>query len=356
MASVSDGVRRVADDLGRLEAGRELLRRLAPGRVLAVDAVRGLAVAPLLAPLLAPFLAVPALAEVLALPVLAELALAVLALAVLALAVLALAVLALAVLALAAVLGFRAEIRALPEVARADLDAGLDDDAVRGLAEPARFALDDAGRAGAAGLATDSVFAAVVRALAAVVMAFVAVFMDCIAVDIVLADEVARVAAAVILVAAEVTLVAADETVLAAVADVGLELADEVRVLRTAPARAGLRPVVLRAVVLRAVVLRPVVLRPVVLRAVRPPAALMPRVLFAVPAVECAVVLRVDDAAVPRVDELAPVARAVALVLGRPAERLTALVLTDRVLLELAGLRRAVARVVVCTGTDFPPS
>jgi len=169
------------------------------------------------------------------------------------------------------------------------------------------------------------------------------------------------VAAAVILVAAEVTLVAADETVLAAVADVGLELADEVRVLRTAPARAGLRPVVLRAVVLRAVVLRPVVLRPVVLRpvvlrAVRPPAALMPRVLFAVPAVECAVVLRVDDAAVPRVDELAPVARAVALVLGRPAERLTALVLTDRVLLELAGLRRAVARVVVCTGTDFPPS
>jgi hypothetical protein len=66
-------------------------------------------------------------------------------------------------------------------------------------------------------------------------------------------------------------------------------------------------------------------------------------------------VLRVDLAAVPRVDDLAPVARA-ALVVDRPAERLAALVLTDRVLPELAGLRRAGARVVVCTGTDFPPS
>jgi hypothetical protein len=53
---------------------------------------------------------------------------------------------------------------------------------------------------------------------------------------------------------------------------------------------------------------------------------------------------------------LAPVARAVALVLGRPAERLEALVLIDFVRVVRAGERRAVARVVVCTGTDFPPS
>jgi hypothetical protein len=89
---------------------------------------------------------------------------------------------------------------------------------------------------------------------------------------------------------------------------------------------------------------------------VRPPVALVPRALVAVPVAERAVVLRADRAAVPRVDELAPVARAVAVVLGRPAERLAALVLTDRVLPELAGLRPAVAPVVVCTGTEFPPS
>ena len=292
--------------------------------MLAFEAVCGLARAALWAPFLAPFstlaalavpaLAVPALAApALAAPALAAPALAAPALAAPALAGLGLAVLALAGLGLAGAPSFRAEVRALLAVARADLAADLADAAVRGLAAPARFALDGAGSAGAAGLATDSVFAAVVSALAAVVMAFVAVFMDCIAVDIVLADEVALVAAAVILVAAEVTLVAADETVLAAIAGVGREL-------------------------------------------VRPPVALVPRVLFAVPAAERAVVLRVDRAAVPLMDDLAPVARAVALELGRPAERLAALVLTDRVLSELAGLRRAVARVVVCTGTDFPPS
>jgi len=63
-------------------------------------------------------------------------------------------------------------------------------------------------------------------------------------------------------------------------------------------------------------------------------------------------VLRVDFAAVLRAaDRVLP-----DLVLGRLAERLTALVLVDRVLREAAGLRRAVARDVVCTGTAFPPS
>jgi hypothetical protein len=42
-------------------------------------------------------------------------------------------------------------------------------------------------------------------------------------------------------------------------------------------------------------------------------------------------------------------------VLGR-AERREALVLADRALPEFAGLRWAAARVVVCTGTEFPPS
>jgi hypothetical protein len=164
----------------------------------------------------------------------------------------------------------------------------------------------------------------------------VAVFIACIAVDIVLADEVARVAAAVILVAAEVTLVAAEETVLAAVAGVAAEPAEELRVRRAVP-RAG-EPAVVRAderVAVRLAelpVLR-VPLRLVVLR----------------------LVLRADLAVVPRAVDLAPVARAVAFALGRPAERCEALVLTDRVL-PLAGLRRAVARVVVCTGTEFPPS
>jgi hypothetical protein len=335
--------------LGRLDVGRELLRRLAPGLVLALDAVRGLAVAP--------FLAEPDFFP----PALVVLALAVLALAVVALAAPAFAprtfavpafaprtfaapafvVLALAVLALApalappafavldlTVLAFaRADVRTLLPAAFAGLVAlavaDFADDAVRrGLAAPARFAVAVAGRAEAVGPATDSVFAAEFRALAAVLIALVAVFMDCIAVDIVLADEVARVAAAVILVAAEVTFVAADDTVLAAAADDGFERAEEVR----AVPRALLTP-----------------LLPVLRTG-----------LTALPA-ERAVVLRVDLAAVPRVDGLAPVARA-ALVVDRPAERLAALVLTDRVLPELAGLRRAGARVVVCTGTDFPPS
>jgi hypothetical protein len=162
------------------------------------------------------------------------------------------------------------------------------------------------------------------------------------------------------LVAAEVTLVAADETVLAAVADVGLEPAAELRAVRDRPAVARAVPVraVLRAavpLVLRLAV--PLVLRAMVLRGLV--AAVLP-VLCAglAPAlrVERAAVLRADRAVVVRTDDLAPFARAVAVVLGRPAERLPALVLTDRVLLELAGLRRAVARAVVCTGTEFPPS
>jgi hypothetical protein len=351
--------------LGRLDVGRELLRRLAPGLVLALDAVRGLAVAPFLAepdffppalvvltfarpalvvlafvvlalavvalaaPAFAPrTFAVPAFeprtfaAPDFAAPAFVVLALAAPALAPPAFAVLDLTVLALTVLALA-----RADVRTLLPAAFAGLVAlavaDFADDAVRrGLAAPARFAVAVAGRAEAVGPATDSVFAAEVRALAAVLIALVAVFMDCIAVDIVLADEVARVAAAVILVAAEVTFVAADDTVLAAAADDGFELAEEVR----AVPRALLLP-----------------LLPVL------------RTGLAAPLAERAVVLRVDLAAVPRVDDLAPVARA-ALVVDRPAERLAALVLTDRVLPELAGLRRAGARVVVCTGTDFPPS
>ena len=355
-ATVSGGVRRDAADFGRLDVGRELLGRLAPGRVLALDAVRGLAGAPFLAPFVAPFLALAVLAlAVLALAVLAE----VLGLAVLALALdrapLALAALDRMVLGLVEVPGRRVAVRVLPAADRADRD----DDVRRDAAEPVRLARAAAGR-GAAGLAAAIVLAAVFSALAAVVMALVAVFMDRMAVDIVLADELARVAAAVILVAAVVTLVAADETVLAAATDVG-PLADEVRVLRVAVPRPVVpRPVVPRPEALRAAVLRPVVLRAVALRAavprVRPPVALVLRVLVAVPVAERAVVLRADRAAVPRVDELAPVARAEAVVLGRPAERLVALVLTDRVLPELAGLRRAVAPVVVCTGTDFPPS
>ena len=78
---------------------------------------------------------------------------------------------------------------------------------------------------------------------------------------------------------------------------------------------------------------RDVVLRLAALRAVRPDA---------------------DFVAVLRADVLVPAVPALA-VLGR-AERCEALVLADRVLPEFAGLRRAAARVVVCTGTDFPPS
>jgi hypothetical protein len=314
----------VAVDFGRLELGRRLL---APGRVLALDAVRGLAevARAVTAP---PF----GLAEVRRL--------AVLDLAVLDLAGAGFMVPALVVLALdraAADFGL-AVVRAL--AVPADL-AGRRADARLGLAVLDRFAVARAGRAGVAGLATDSVFAAVVRALAAVVMALVALFIDCIAVDIVLADEVARVAAVVILDAAELTLVAALETVRAAVAGVGWEPRDE---LRRAVGLMDRRAAVLR--VLRRAV--PLVLRAVVLRAVL--VALLP-VLRLVPPV-----LRVDFAAVLRAAGWTPVTRVLALVLGRPAERLTALVLIDRVLREAAGLRRAVARDVVCTGTDFPPS
>jgi hypothetical protein len=214
--------------------------------------------------------------------------------------------------------GRLAEVRADEDLADADL------------AVLALTVRDDAGRDAASGRATDIVFAAVVSALAAVVMALVALFMACIAVDIVLADVLARVAAWVILVAAELTLVAAVETVRAAVSVVGLELAvARLMVLRAVPL-AGLRAVVVRRA--------PVPVRRAVLLRVVP-----------------AVVLCVDPAAVPRVVDVPPVARAVALVLGRPAERLEALVI-DRVRVERVGLRRAVARVVVCTGTDFPPS
>jgi hypothetical protein len=211
---------------------------------------------------------------------------------------------------------------------------------VRPDADLAEAGRADAERAGiAAGLASDSVFAAVVSALAAVPMALVALFMAFMAVDIVLADEFARVAATVILVAAELTLVAADETFLTA-AVAGMALAEVLRVVRAVPRRAEVRAAVARRAVVP--VLRLVVPRLVALRAVVPCAAVPCAV------VPCAVVLRVAD--------LAPFARAVAVLFDRPAERLEALVLTDRVLPELAGLRRAVARVVVCTGTEFPPS
>jgi hypothetical protein len=226
--SAGSGERRVADVLGRLEPGRELFRRLAPGRVLAAEAVLGLEVPFLpLADLPEPFLARPLrLAPGL---------------------VLALAVPAFAVPALTA-----------PDFTVAALERA----GTRFLA-PLRDALalarlvagrDCAGVAAVAGRAADSVFAAVVRAFAAELIALVAVFMDCMAVDIVFADVFARVAAAVILVAAEVTLVAAEDTVLAAVTDVGLERADDVRVL---PDRAGLRTEVRRVLV----VALPLVLR-----------------------------------------------------------------------------------------------
>jgi hypothetical protein len=178
-----------------------------------------------------------------------------------------------------------------------------------------------AGVAEAAGLAADIELAAELSALAAAVIALVALFTDCMAVDSVRADDVALVAAAVILVAAEVTLVAADETVRAAVA--GVEPADEARLLgRAADTGPVMEPV-------------PVTVPPVTVR----------RVLA----------VRVDFLAVLRAGDLLPAGRAVALVVGRAAERCEALVLTDRALAERAGLRPAAARAVVCTGTDFPP-
>jgi hypothetical protein len=146
-----------------------------------------------------------------------------------------------------------------------------------------------------------------------------------------LAEVLALVAAWVILVAAEVTLVAAEETVRAALAGVADELPER-RVVERVVLRAELpvprEAVVLRDAVLRGVVLRDVALRLAELRVVRPD----------------------DDFAVAaRADFLAPVAA------GR-AERREALVLADRVLPEFAGLREAAVRVVVCTGTEFPPS
>jgi hypothetical protein len=314
----SPGERRVADVLGRLEPGRELFRRLAPGRVLAPEAVLGLAEAPFL-PLAG--LAVPDLARPFRLapdlvPTFAVRALAVPDLALPALVAPALVVLDLAVLALAPALGVLAF--AMSALTAPDLTAAPLARAGTRFLAPLRDVLallarlvavrDCAGRAEVAGRATDIVFAAVVRALAAELIALVAVFMDCMAVDIVFADVVALVAAAVILVAAEVTLVAAEDTVLAAVADVGLERADEVRVL---PDRAGLRAEVRRVLV-----------------------ALVPPVLRA-------------GRVAGRADDLVPVDLAVALEVGRAAERLAALVLTDRALPALAGLRRADARVVV---------
>ena len=341
--------RRVAVDLGRLELGREALRRLAPGRVLALDAVCGLEAAPFL---VVPFLAGPFLAEPFR---------TVLALAVLALAVLAFAVLALAVLDLAALVAGLAAVpvrAAAPERAdvpvrdreverlvlvrdREELAGGRDDELRDADRLPLVRLVPDlravdvrlaAGRAGAAGLAVDMVLAAEVSALAAVVMALVALFIACMAVDMVLAEVLALVAAWVILVAAEVTLVAAEETVRAALAGVADELPERRVVERVVLRRAEL-PVPREAVVLRDAVLRDVVLRDVLLplaelRAVRPDD---------------------DFADAARADFLAPVAA------GR-AERREALVLADRVLPEFAGLREAAVRVVVCTGTEFPPS
>jgi hypothetical protein len=334
------GARRVADELDRAVPGRELPRRVVDGRVLAFAAVRGLAGAPFFPlPFLPfPFFPLPFLTPLRAAaglsapdwataPVLAE----VLARA----ALLArLPELARGLLAGRVVLALAAEPLARPAADRPVVDRPAVDrvvdrpDAdllVDGLLADVRRAEDRAPvvvavrraaagrRAGAdavAGWAADSDLAAEFRALAAVVIALVAVFTDCIAVDSVRADDVALVAAAVILVAAEVTLVAADETVRAAVADVGRP--DEVRVVLRVP-------LVLPAAVRELVPLVRAVLV-VVLRAV-------------------------GLAAADRAE-----------VLGRPAERCEPLVLSDRALAAPAGLRRAAARAVVCSGTDFPPS
>jgi hypothetical protein len=352
---IMSGARRAAGALLRDEPGRELPRRLAAGRVLALAAVRGLAGLdlPALTPGLAELaLTLPGLAE----PDLAEAGLAAPAFAVLDFAVLDLpaltldlavldlaevpdfardlladgrAVLALAVLALAAVTrdaGLPAEDFAAADFAEDFADDVADLRADGRLAVPA-FGADRlaagrrAGVAEAAGLAADIELAAELSALAAAVIALVALFTDCMAVDSVRADDVALVAAAVILVAAEVTLVAADETVRAAVA--GVEPADEARLLgRAADTGPVMEPV-------------PVTVPPVTVR----------RVLA----------VRVDFLAVLRAGDLLPAGRAVALVVGRAAERCEALVLTDRALAERAGLRPAAARAVVCTGTDFPP-
>jgi hypothetical protein len=257
------GARRDAGGLVRAAPGRELPRRLADGRVLALAAVRGLAEPPFLpapflrAPFLpAPFLAVPDLVA-LRDSVMPPFGLVAAALAVLDLAEDAdcardLVPDGLLVLPLAAVPrdAARAGDLAVGDLLVADLlVAGLLAAGLRAVL--ARLAAGRrAGAADVAGLAADSEFAAVVRALAAVDIALVAVFMDCIAVDSVRADDVALVAAAVILVAAEVTLVAADETVRAALA--GVWPADEARVV----ARAGWRVALVLRAVLRGLAVR----------------------------------------------------------------------------------------------------
>jgi hypothetical protein len=330
-------VRRVADGLGRLELGRELARRLAPGLVLALAAVRGLP-----APFFGPFLTMSALPPFGRADDVPPLALAAPPLVLAALA-LAAPPLVLAALVLVAVPGLACDVRVRLVADLVDRDAPERAEVPRAdrvVAE--RLVPPDDARAGAAaaGLAVDSDLAAEFSALAAAVIDLVAVFIACIAVDMVLADEVARVAAAVILVAAEVTLVAAEETVLAAVAGVVAEPDERVVVRRVVLAERVERPAVER--VERVAVERPVLLRPVAERAV-----------VELPAVRRAP-LPAERAVEPRAGVFA--VRDEVVVLGRPAERREALLLTDRALPELAGLRPAVARVVVCTGTDFPPS
>jgi hypothetical protein len=180
----------------------------------------------------------------------------------------------------------------------------------------------------AIGLAADMVLAAAVSAFAAVAIDLVAVFIDRMADDIVLAEVVALVAAAVILLAADVTLVAAEDMFLAAAIGVAELLVEE---LRRAEVRA--REAVPR--VDRDAVL--LVEREAVLRVERE--AGLRAVDEAVPAL--AIVERVD-------------LRALLLVFGRLAVP-DALRLTDLLRAALAELRRLAARVVVLTGTEFPP-
>jgi hypothetical protein len=189
----------------------------------------------------------------------------------------------------------------------------------------------------ASGFAVDMVLAAAVSAFAAVIIDLVAVFIACIADDIVLADDVALVAAAVIFVAADVTLVAADDTVLAAVAGVAELLDEDLRVEREAELR----------------VEREAVPRDAELRVDRAD----------VPRVDRDAGFRVVDEAIPAgmaavwraAVDLARLTVRALVVFGRLAVP-DALRLTDLLLAVLAELRRVAARVVVLTGTDFPPS
>ena len=216
-----------------------------------------------------------------------------------------------------------------------DVDRDVVRDVVRGLAVVDRRTV-----APATGFADCMVLAAVISALAAEVIALVAVFIACIADDIVFAEAVAFVAAAVILVAADVTFVAADDTPLAAVAGV---------------------VALVRLVVLRRVVVLRVV--PVRLGVLRPPAAVLRRVVAGREAVDRDAVLRVDRDAVLRVVVRDAVVRGLAVVLRLaddiPADVLEpdmdddrlavprdALRLTGLLRAELAELRRVAARVV----------